>query len=229
MTQNTISGNGTQTTGLGSFRHGIGIFIAGSADSTGTIEPTDSNVIAGNLIGTTIQGSINTVNVRGRLRGSFPYQGSTALAQSTTGNLADGILVQDATNTSIGGTRLPVPNQPLSRDSVNVIAGNGGSGIEITGAASSGNRIYPNYVGIDLFRKAAGNGYYGVYISNGQNPTNVLVQVKVPVPGGVFGLIVNNGQNLRSNKIYANYFRDYGDQQQKLNQKYGVSSNGFLQ
>jgi hypothetical protein len=75
------------------------------------------------------------------------HVGTDASGTQDLGNVSDGVYVGEAPNTTIGGT---------TAGSRNVISGNGGDGIYITGNGATGNRVLQNSIyangglGIDL-------------------------------------------------------------------------------
>ena len=105
---------------------------------------SDGNTIAGNYIGTLTSAGVD--------------------AGAATANAQDGIRVLGANNT-IGG---------LTAADRNVIGGNDGNGIRVTGAAATGNVIRGNYVGTD----ASGNsglfdGLQGIFITSSASSTTI--------------------------------------------------------
>ncbi len=141
---NTIGLNASQTAALPN-NYGITLisslnnFIGGTTAGTG-------NIIAGNtrqgiFVG---EGCLNT-----SIRGNFIGVNSVGQA---LGNGMDGIVVQYAMDTNIGGTSIAYEN---------IIAHNGGNGIEIESAYAKvmGNQIHDNSeLGIDVWRQAGQQG-----------------------------------------------------------------------
>ena len=157
------SGNGIHLLGDGTFSTSIlgnfiGVDAGGTAalanhngifvdDATGnriggdTLE--ERNVIAGNrLYGVYISGAHATANeVLGNLIGPDVSAGAFV------GNGLAGVEISDAPGNTIGDT---------TTEGRNIIAGNGGSGIAVTGAGATGNRLRGNEIhdnaelGIDL-------------------------------------------------------------------------------
>ncbi|HUT90132.1 MAG TPA: hypothetical protein VMY37_11590 [Thermoguttaceae bacterium] len=143
LESNLISGN----TG-----DGYGVRIAKSG--------TNSNVIAGNLIGTDATGT------------------------QPLGNLMDGVII-DIRSWGPGpqSNRVGTDGNGVSDEAErNVISGNGGSGVGIKAAGSDYNTIAGNYIGTDVSATVAiGNGFGpdgsyhrgGVYISGGAGSNRV--------------------------------------------------------
>jgi hypothetical protein len=145
---NLVQGNfvGTDLTGgvdLGNAQHGV--FVNGAPDNTiGGTSTSARNVISGNGTGVFIQSGGATNN---DVIGNFI--GTNATATAAVGNTFDGVrLGGDASNNVIGG-----PNPA----DANVIAYNGGDGVDLDATAGSGNRIQRSTIfangglGIDLF------------------------------------------------------------------------------
>jgi CSLREA domain-containing protein len=100
-------------------------------------ESADSNIVAGNYIGTNINGTI-------------------AIA-----NGGDGVLVQGgADSNTIGGSTATPGTAPG-----NVLSGNTGDGVEIIGGSAASNKVQGNLIGLQAGGAAAvANGSRGVYL-----------------------------------------------------------------
>jgi hypothetical protein len=88
--------------------------------------------------------------------------GVTPVSQSggDLGNLFEGVTIDDSPDNTIGGAGV----------ARNVISDNEYPGVEITGAAATGNKILGNYIGIDASGNAArGNGQAGVLVRSANN------------------------------------------------------------
>jgi CSLREA domain-containing protein len=124
---NTIGGSDPGAANLISGNAFDGVFVGGAG--------ADGNVVAGNLIGTDITGTV-------------------ALA-----NGGDGVLVSNGADNTIGGLDPLAPN---------LISGNLGDGIGISGAKATNNLVAGNLVGTDITGKEKlGNAGDGVHIVNG--------------------------------------------------------------
>jgi hypothetical protein len=165
---NTVAGNfiGTNSTGATAMPNGKGIVINSSNNIIGgTSTPPRSAAGAGNLIsgntgdGILIQGASATGNtIEGNYIGTV-LAGTSALANGT-----NGVEIQSASNT-VGGT---------TTGTGNVISGNTGDGILITGAAATGTMVQGNFIGTDKNGTAAvpNHGAAGVEINGA--PTNTI-------------------------------------------------------
>ncbi len=162
---NYIGTNAAGTGGIGNTKMGIGIgaspnavganndLIGGTVGTTPGGDCTGAcNLISGNgsngifVTGTESQGHIIVGN----------YIGTNAAGSNSIGNALDGIGILNTPNTRVGG---PTINER------NLMSGNGSNGVIIVGAASTGNRIQGNYIGMTMAGTALGNTASGVAIS----------------------------------------------------------------
>ncbi len=170
---NTIGLNASQTAALPN-RYGISLSSSLNNFIGGTV-PGAGNVIAGNthqgiFVG---EGCVNT-----SIRGNFIGVNSSGQA---FGNGMDGIAVQYASDTNIGGINDPYEN---------IIAHNGGDGIELESAYAKvmGNKIYENRkLGIDVWRQTNQQGLTPNDPDESDNIQNfpIITKVSFPSPGRV--------------------------------------------
>ncbi len=121
-----------------------GIRVEGAATNTlvgtnndGSNDAAEVNTISGNSIGLIISGTGTTGTL---VYGN--YIGTDASGLLDRGNTGDGVqILAGATGNYIG-------NSGTARR--NIIAGNGGDGIQIDGETSDGNFIYNNFIGLAL-------------------------------------------------------------------------------
>ena len=153
---NTILGNeiGVDPTGSAAKGNGLnGISINGSSrNQIGGSELSSRNVISANgssgiqIIG---QGSSGNSIQGNRI-------GTDASGQKTLGNAQDGIFVDGAIQSIIGGD---------SADEGNLISGNKLTGVRISGSTASDNRLEGNWIGTDVTgSRALGNTFDGVFV-----------------------------------------------------------------
>ncbi|HKG14395.1 MAG TPA: FG-GAP-like repeat-containing protein, partial [Pyrinomonadaceae bacterium] len=173
---NTVRGSFVGTNAPGNAakaNSGHGVFVDNTPNNTvGGAAAGDGNVISGNLgQGVRVEGSGATGNlVAGNLVGT-DLSGTAAL-----GNAGDGVLlVGGASANTVGAT------------AGNTISKNGSHGVEIQGAATSGNFVQSNFIGTNLGgTNALGNAGSGVFISDAPNNT---------VGGQGFGNVISSNQN----------------------------------
>lgn len=170
---NIIGLNASQTAAL---PNNYGISLRSSLNNViGGIDPGAGNVIAGN----TRQGIFVAENcLNTSIRGNFIGVNSAGQA---FGNGMDGIVVQYASDTNIGGIDDPYEN---------IIAYNGGNGIEVESAYPKvmGNQIYANTgLGIDVWRQIAQQGVTPNDPDESDDIQNfpVIKNVSFPSQGGV--------------------------------------------
>lgn len=193
---NRIQGNriGTDVTGTSTLGNGqFGIFVLGTATNViGGTTAAERNVIAGRN-----DTGIYLLNARANvIQGN--YIGLNAAGTAALGNTNNGIVLFNASANLIGGTVTGARN---------VIAGNGGSGINLNTAGATGNVIQGNYIGVN----AAGTGALsnradGITLNDA--PANLIGGTNA----GAGNLLSGNGQSglylngagARSNLIAGN-------------------------
>ncbi|MEZ6078124.1 MAG: LamG-like jellyroll fold domain-containing protein [Pirellulaceae bacterium] len=156
---------------------GYGVSIVDSASNLiGGTSVSARNVISHNSFGIVISGAGSTLNT---VAGN--YIGTTASGNNAAGNTYDGIQIfnSSAANT-IGGATSSYRN---------IISGNGGDGIHISGENSDGNIIRNNWVGMGADGSTVlGNGRHGIAIMSGADNT-VIGGI------GVGNVIIGSRQN----------------------------------
>ena len=148
---------------LGNYLGGVEVQTAGN--TIGSTSIAQINVISGNrgfgikLVSTGAAGNLVAGN----------YVGVDKAVTKSLGNSGSGIVITNSPGNAIGGNTV---------DHVNVISGNQGHGVEITGSASTNNRLQHNFIGLDaegllsiantgngvLIQGAAGNVIGGPWI-----------------------------------------------------------------
>lgn len=192
---NWIGINLAGTEVLGNGGNGITLNNATGVQIGGT-SAVERNVIAGNggfgliINGPTATGAI----VQGNYIGADP----TGLL--IFGNGESGIAIIDAANNTIGGT---------AAGARNVIVGNAGSGVSLSGAASTNNTIAGNHIGVDVNGATVlGNASNGVLIDGGANGNTIG-----GTAAGARNVIAGNGSNgiriqgssTTSNQVIGNF------------------------
>ncbi len=142
---------------------GAGNVISGNSLNGVYIDAANNNTVLGNLIGTTADGSAALAN------------GTTALIVGASGSLvgnAQGVEILSGNGNTIGG---------LAAVDRNVISGNTGDGVDLTGAGATGNLVAGNYIGTNVNGTAhvpngsggADGGNDGVLIANGATSNTI--------------------------------------------------------
>jgi parallel beta-helix repeat protein len=147
---------GTDVTGASDLGNGAhGVLIDGSPNNA-----ILSSLISGNDgSGVYISGAGATGNL---VMGN--RIGTNASGVSALGNSGNGVSFDDAPYGQIGGSLV---------DQHNLISGNGGSGVEITGTLATGNVVKGNYIGTDVSGSSLLGNLRGVLISGGAHDNTV--------------------------------------------------------
>ena len=198
---NLVRGNfiGTDVTGsadLGNALHGV-VFEDALDNTVGGLQAGEANVISGNDDAGIffLRGNRNVV------LGNFI--GTDATGSADLGNANDGVVMRDAPNNEIGGSRTGEGN---------VISGNGDNGIAVFGIGASGNSVRGNFIGTDATGSAdLGNANDGVLIQDA--PDNTIGGAQ-PGEGnvisgndkeGVFIFGFSNPANASGNVVRGNF------------------------
>ena len=182
-TANLVAGNyvGTDITGavdLGNTQNGINVVSSSGntiGGTTGTWSPAGTCSGACNLVSGNNQAGIAVVNTgatANTIRGNLI--GLDVTGTLDRGNTLDGVLINAASTTTVGGTTAAARN---------VISGNNRDGVRITSVTSTGNLVLGNYIGTDSAGTAdLGNLADGVSVSFG--PGNTIGGITGVTPGG---------------------------------------------
>jgi hypothetical protein len=196
-----IKGNyiGTTRTGTsalpnqGSFG-GIRISSQASNITVGGGNPVDGNLISGNTANGIYSAAPNTFI-------SSNYIGTNATGQSQLPNGGDGIRLNGAGASDIGGTTgtlLTACTGPC-----NLISGNQGHGVQILGVTASNNFVSGNFIGTNAAGSfAVPNGQSGIALADGAG-TNSIGN-----PGAGYGNVVSgNNRGIEINGANGNLVR----------------------
>jgi titin len=139
---NFIGASSTDTVALGNVGFGVGLANGASGNSIGAAVPGGRNIISGNTRGgISMFGAGTTGNsVQGNIIG-LDYSGSAALP-----NLVGVSIFGNAAANTIGGA---------APGAGNIISGNNGDGIQLSGASTQNNSILGNLIGTDAGGAAA--------------------------------------------------------------------------
>jgi len=147
---NYVGLTATGASGLGNSPYGVMITATGGGHVVGGSTAAERNVISANSTG--VYSSVSGVTISGN------YIGTDANGTASIPNLVAGVMLStSATGNIVGGT------VPGAR---NVISGNNGRGVDIRGAATTGNIVIGNYIGLDANGATLPN-VFGVHISDG--------------------------------------------------------------
>ena len=133
----------------------VGVSLNGSSGSIiGGPVATDRNIISGNL-----EEGIYVAGNNNQIEGD--YIGLSANGTSALANGTAGVEIVSGTGNTVGGA---------AAGDGNVISGNSGDGVEITGSGATDNQVLGNDIGTDAAGTATvGNGGYGIEIDSNNN------------------------------------------------------------
>jgi titin len=226
-------GGGASANTIGGATEGRRNVISGNNWGIGVADPgTNNNVIRGNYIGTDATGTVDLGNtwegvdvysgaqhttIRDNLVSGNNNWGVYLESSGTSHNVVSGNRIgTDATGSlglgnSSGGVNvcceatdnLVGGDEPAER---NIISGNGGSAVSISGSGTTSNTVSGNYVGVDVSGTAAlGNGGNAVHIYDGA-AYNVIgggtAGERNVISGNDYGAVINGGHH---NRIAGNY------------------------
>jgi hypothetical protein len=204
---NAILGNyiGTNADGTAAVPNQAGgVLIQGDVIVTrvGGPSPLERNVISGNEGGGVgIFGIFGVEGVGGNLVVNN-YIGTDATGTSAVPNKGDGVHIETSASNDVGGDTAAAGN---------VISGNQGSGVFITGAFAAGNKIKQNHIGIDPSSTVPIPNRVGITLTNnaqGDGPSKTLIQnnfISKNLKAGI--RLVNDGAisgGVRETEIFGN-------------------------
>ena len=196
---NVIEGNfiGTNAAGTAAVPNLYGVIIYnGSNNRVGGTTPAQRNVIAGNNDdGVNIGGATSAQAVANLVQGN--YIGTNAAGTAALGNGDDGVKVEIADGTIIGGTTAAARN---------IIAASVNNGVILKGVGTINSLVQGNYVGTDVTGTAAlGNGLAGVRIEDAPNNTvgGIVVGARNIISGNQYGVFVDSAST--GNSVQGNY------------------------
>ncbi len=141
---------------------GDGVRISGGSNTIGGTTAGTGNLISGNG-GSGIQ--ITSANGKNNsITGN--YIGTNAAGTARIANVTSGVYITaGATTNTVGG---------LTTAARNLISGNTGIGVQISGVGTLGNTVQGNYIGTTLSGNAAlGNGAVGISVDTGASPNTI--------------------------------------------------------
>jgi hypothetical protein len=171
---------GTDPSGMQAMGNETGVFItSNSGNRIGGTSASQRNLISGNrFVGIEVDGSSASDNV---IQGN--YIGTDVTGQGALGNENDGVLIDRATFTTIGGT---------TAEARNVISGNGDDGIDVFGAEAFFNTIQHNYIGVAADGMTGlGNAEDGIDLNDQAWRTEI--KDNVIAANADWGIFINSG------------------------------------
>lgn len=212
--QNTIDGNliGTNAAGTSKVPNGQnGIYVVADATSITIGSETGGNLISGNGgAGIAINDARNHTIIGNNI-------GATLDGTIALGNTSHGISLTSAEDNLI---------------TVNLISGNGGSGVYITGESSDTNMVTGNLIGTNLAATAAlANAGDGVHIRNGADSNNIgSLELPNIISGNTGSGVYLDNSITQNNVLIANAIGLNGAVDATLgNGQNGVDINGARQ
>lgn len=199
---NLIQGNliGVNATGSAALSNGwAGVELFGGVQNTliGGAEPGAGNTVSGNgLQGIVISGdNTTTITIQGNLIGSDP-SGTVAISNRFSGvDIFGGVK-----GTLIGGATVA---------SRNIISGNGGAGVSISGFGSENTKVQGNFVGVDSSGLVAlPNGFSGVSLFNGAKSNligGVIPGMRNIVSGNASSGVTLSESGTSQNRVEGNF------------------------
>jgi hypothetical protein len=173
---------------------GAGVLLTNApASIVGGADPTVRNVLSGNPVGVEVAGVGSTNNY---IQGNFI--GTDATGSNAVPNAA-GLLLRDAPENLIGGSAPEVAN---------LISGNSGEGIWLTGATARFNSLQGNLIGTDLSgRRALPNGGSGILATGA--PDNLMggfgPEARNIIAGNGAAGIRLAGSDATLNRVFGNF------------------------
>jgi len=168
------------------------------------------NITAG---GSTVRGLVvNGFNGQGIRLASSPdntvagcFVGTNAAGTAARANAGGGVFIESASNNTVGGTNAADRN---------VISGNGGHGVHISGANASGNRVLGNFLGTDVTGTAAVGNFasgVGVITSNSNVIGGVTAAARNVISGNNQSGVLISSAGANANLVQGNFIGTKAD------------------
>ena len=183
---NLIGGNAAGATNVISDNQTYGIHIEGAGALDNRVE---ANYIGTDINGTYLFGQGN------------PGNGQNSPIQM--GNLRDGIFIDDAPDNQIG---IPGGTAGVGNVAGNIISGNFGAGVRVSGASATGNLIQGDVIGTDITGKSAlPNFQEGVVLESADNTVGgTIAGAGNLISGNRSGVLVS-GSAATGNLVAGNF------------------------
>lgn len=223
-TSNSIQGNyiGVDFSGtkrLGNANNGIAVASGATRNLIGGTNAGERNIISGNTqSGVFLLDNATTGNA---IQGNFI--GTDATGSAVLSNASDGITISGAISNLIGG------NLTAAR---NVISGNNGRGIIISGSGSRNNLVQGNYIGTDVTGTAKlPNRFSGVEMFNVRSNTigGVEAAARNLISGNLLSGVSITDSNSTGNLVLGNFIGTDASGSNTLgNSRSGVFISGVI-
>ena len=139
-------GNGAEGVLVESASNEIGGDAAGATDVISANQTYGVHILGPAAVHNRVEGDFIGTDINGEFVFGQGNPGNGVDSQRTTGNMRDGIFIDDAGSNQIG-----LPNTDgANTDGANIIAENFGAGIRISGASATGNVLEGNTIGLNL-------------------------------------------------------------------------------
>ncbi len=192
---NYIGTNAAGTLALGNSGNGIGLLSNASNHTIGGTTAGARNIISGNgSTGVLIFAAGATGNL---VQGN--YIGTDVTGTVDLGNTAEGVFISGAPTNTIGG---------VIAGARNIISGNARDGVEIRGAAATGNLVQGNYIGTDVTGTVdLGNTTRGVRIIDASANTigGTIPGARNVISGNNLNGVSISGAGATGNIVQGNY------------------------
>ena len=214
-TGNRVQGNyiGTDKTGSAALGNGLdGVSIDGGAaqnwigtDGDGSTDSSEGNVISANQNNGTGILAANSNVIAGNLIGT-DVTGTRPLSNRYTG-----VWIGGGSRFNLVGTHGKGVSDSFER---NVVASNGADGVELTDGGTDNNSVAGNYVGIDISgSKVLGNGQDGVLIVGGASSNRIgtdgigsyAIDERNVIAGNGYDGVALEGGGTTNNIVAGNY------------------------
>jgi hypothetical protein len=209
-----------------------GILVESSSNHLGDDSKGGTNVISSNgsqgIHITGVQATLNAVKsnfIGTDINGTFKF------GQGNPGNGSDGILIENAPNNIIGGPTFNASEPlPAGYPPGNVIAGNFGAGVRVTGATATGTLFQGNFIGTDLNALSViPNAQEGIVLLSGNNTVGGTAGHEGNLISGNLRGILISGPSASKNIVVGNLIGTdellNGDVKQKV--RFGNAQEGI--
>ena len=182
-TDNGVRINGVPDNTVGGTAAGTGNVISGNGRGVSASNADGVEILGTSATGNLVQGNFIGTDVGGTL---------------DLGNTGNGILIDDAPNNTVGG---------MTPGARNLISGNNGDGVEISGGGATSNLVVGNYIGTDVDGTVARrNSGSGVLIDGAPSNTvgGTAPEARNLISGNARGVWIKDAE-ATGNLVLGNY------------------------